>query len=169
MWSALAAKYPALKGAPPSAALSIAPTEQSTAITLGRDEAGRAYLLPERPRLEHMHVIGATGSGKTNFLEHTTRQDVARGRGVCVVDPHGSHPDSLYRSLLTWIVEKGYDKTRVVHLIDPNAPSHTVGFNPLDRADSGTQFSVIAEAMLRHSKKCGATKMVIPNRRSSGF
>ena len=36
---------------------------------------------------------------------------------------------------------------RVVHLIDPNAPSHTVAFNPLDRSDTNTQFSVISEAM----------------------
>lgn len=146
-WEKLEARHPALKETPLRATPAPSPAEQSTTITLGRDETGRPYLLPERPRLEHMHVIGATGSGKTNFLEHMIRQDVARGRGVCVVDPHGSHPDSLYRSLLTWMVEKGYDKSRVIHLVDPNAPSHTVGFNPLDRADSGTRFSVIAEAM----------------------
>ena len=123
------------------------PPFDASAIVLGRNEQGSAVLLPERPRLEHMHVIGATGSGKTNFLEHLIRQDILRGCGVCVVDPHGNHPGSLYRSLLTWLEQKHFTRSREVHLIDPNAPTHTVGFNPLHRGDSETQYSVIAEAM----------------------
>src|ERR1700680_4878504 len=99
-------------------------------IVLGRNPAGTPVILPERPRLEHMHVIGATGSGKTNFLEHCIRQDIGHGRGVCVIDPHGNHPDSLYRSLLIWLHERGYTKKRTIHLIDPNATTHTIGFNP---------------------------------------
>ena len=35
----------------------------------------------------------ATGSGKTKLLEYFIQQDIRRGRGVCVVDPHGEHPD----------------------------------------------------------------------------
>ena len=118
-----------------------------TCIVLGRDEQDRPLMLPERARLEHMHVIGATGSGKSNLLEHMIRQDILLGRGVCVVDPHGNHPDSLYRSLLLWLAKQGLDKKRVIHLIDPNAQSHSVGFNPLDRGDAETTFSVVAEAM----------------------
>jgi len=119
---------------------------EQCAVVLGRNAAGDPVVLPERPRLEHLHVIGATGSGKTNFIEHLVRQDILHGRGVCVVDPHGNHPGSLYRSLLTWICDKGIARTRVIHLVDPNAPEHTIGFNPLDGADSGVQCSVIAEA-----------------------
>lgn len=105
-------------------------------------------VLPEGPRLEHMHVIGDTGSGKSNFLKHCIRQDIQNGRGVCVVDPHGNHPDGLYRSLLLWLFEKGYHKTRTVHLVDPNAATHTVGFNPLQRPDEETDLSVIANTTL---------------------
>ncbi len=105
-------------------------------------------VLPEGPRLEHMHVIGDTGSGKSNFLKHCIRQDIQRGRGVCVIDPHGNHPDGLYRSLMLWLFEKGYYKGRTVHLIDPNAATHTVGFNPLERPDTETDLSVIANTTL---------------------
>lgn len=118
-----------------------------TAIVLGRNAADEPVILPERPRLEHMHVIGATGSGKTTFLEHCIRQDIRNGRGVCVIDPHGNHRDSLYRKILTWLHEEGHDKSRVVHLIDPNAPARTIGFNPLALPDQRTASSVIAEAM----------------------
>src|SRR5436305_611234 len=99
----LRARYPQLlmKTALP------APVDRS-AIVLGRNEGGAPVLLPEHLRLQHAHVIGTTGAGKTKFLEHCIQQDIAAGRGVCVVDPHGNHPDSLYRSLLGWLDEKGY-------------------------------------------------------------
>jgi hypothetical protein len=116
-------------------------------IVLGRDERGLPLVLPERPRLEHCHVIGATGSGKTNLLEHMVRQDIVLGRGALVIDPHGNHPGSLYRSLIAWLAKTGLEKSRIIHLIDPNALTHSIGFNPLDRGDAGTTFSVVAEAM----------------------
>ena len=119
-----------------------------TSIVLGRNELSKPVVLPEQPRLEHMHVIGDTGSGKSNFLKHCIRQDIQNGRGVCVVDPHGNHSDGLYRSLLLWLFEKGYHETRIVHLVDPNAVTHTVGFNPLERPDAETDLSVIANTTL---------------------
>jgi Type IV secretion-system coupling protein DNA-binding domain len=143
----LVARHPALAAPVPHAELPVPTDFDAMALVLGRDDAGAPIVLPERPRLEHMHVIGATGSGKTNLLEHMIRQDVIHGRGVCVVDPHGNHPDSLYRSLLSWLDRKGFTKSRVIHLIDPNAGSHAVGFNPLGRPDADTSYSVIAEAM----------------------
>lgn len=119
-----------------------------TAIVAGRSDTGRPILLSERARREHCHVIGTTGGGKSKFIEACVRQDVAAGRGVLVVDPHGDHPDSLYRSLLAWLDERGYTSTRTVHLIDPNAPSHTTGFNPLACPDADTDLSVIAGVTL---------------------
>jgi hypothetical protein len=120
-WRALRAKLVA-RHPPRGAKLPSLYNAQSIAV--GRNPAGEAILLPEAPRLEHMHVIGDTGSGKSNFLKHCIRQDIQRGRGVCVVDPHGNHPDGLYRSLMLWIFENGYHKTRTVHLVDPNASTH---------------------------------------------
>jgi hypothetical protein len=117
------------------------------AVALGISEQGPAAL-QSRPRFEHTHVIGTTGGGKTNFLEHVIRQDIKNGHGVCVIDPHGSHPDSVYRSLITWLFAAGYTKRRVIHLVDPNAQSHVTGFNPLARPDAQTDPSVIASTVL---------------------
>jgi hypothetical protein len=124
------------------------PTIDRTAIVAGRNEHGLPVLLSERARREHCHVIGTTGGGKSKFIESCVRQDVAAGRGVCVVDPHGDHPDSLYRSLLAWLDERGYTKTRTIHLLDPNASTHTTGFNPLACPDTDTDLSVIAGVTL---------------------
>src|SRR5262249_45493131 len=129
----LATMYPALFRQSP-----VAPEFDRSAIVLGRNQSGAPVLLPQRPRREHAHVIGTTGGGKSKFLEHCIRQDIANGWGVLVTDPHGEHPDSLYRSVLSWIHKTGYAEKRTVHLVDPNAPSHTVGFNPLARIDPNT-------------------------------
>jgi hypothetical protein len=67
---------------------------------LGRDhETSVPIMLSERARLEHAHVIGTAGGGETKFLEACIRPDIRADRGACVVDPHGDHPDSLYRSV----------------------------------------------------------------------
>ena len=116
-------------------------------VALGTTDQ-RPAALQSRPRFEHTHVIGTTGGGKTNFLEHVIRQDIKNGHGVCVIDPHGSHPDSVYRSLITWLFAAGYTKHRVIHLVDPNAKSHVTGFNPLARPDADTDPSVIASTVL---------------------
>lgn len=145
------ARYPriAARLAPKKETTKITPAVfDPTGIVIGRTSEGTPVVVPERPRLEHMHVIGDTGSGKSNFLKHCIRQDIQRGRGVCVVDPHGNHPDGLYRSMMLWLYEKGYHKTRTIHLVDPNAPTHTVGFNPLERPDDETDLSVIANTTL---------------------
>jgi len=138
---ALSARYPHLLPPAPK------PIDR-TALVLGRDDRGGIIQMPQRARLEHGHVIGTTGGGKTYFLEHCIRQDIVDGHGVCVVDPHGNHPDSLYRSLLCWLRERGYTSSRVVHLMDPSAPTHTVGFNPLERPEEDTDLSVIAGVTL---------------------
>jgi type IV secretory pathway VirB4 component len=54
-----------------------------------RARIGRA--LGVRARLKHMYIVGTTGGGKTRLLQHCACQDIAVGRGVCVVDPHGNH------------------------------------------------------------------------------
>jgi hypothetical protein len=146
----LRARYPNLFPKPRPALP--APFDRS-AIVLGKNQGGAPVLLPEQLRLQHAHVIGTTGAGKTKFLEHCIQQDIASGRGVCVVDPHGNHPDSLYRSLLGWLDERGYTdrnnkKSRPIHLIDPNASTHITGFDPLALPSSDYDPTVIADAAL---------------------
>jgi len=123
-----------------------------TAIVLGLNESDVPIILPESPRLQHAHVIGSIGSGKSTFLEHCIRQDIIKGRGVCVIDPHGNHPDGLYRKVLTWLDAQGYTKggrkERTIHLIDPNSPAHTVGFNPLARPSPNTRPEVMSTVVL---------------------
>lgn len=54
-----------------------------------RGEEKKIFMTPE-DRLRHMYVIGQTGTGKTTLLKNMIIQDIVRGDGVCMIDPHGS-------------------------------------------------------------------------------
>jgi hypothetical protein len=134
-------RFPALR--PPAAPVMI----DRHAIILGRDSAENPLSLPVSARLPHMHIVGTTGGGKTRLIQHCACQDIVQGRGVCIVDPHGSHPGSLYASMIAWLSKRKIDKSRTIHLIDPNAGTHITGFNPLSLPSADYEPPVIAEAM----------------------
>lgn len=59
------------------------------AQTNWRNELKR-FGIKQADRFFHMHLIGQTGTGKTTMLETMIRQDIARGFGCCLIDPHGA-------------------------------------------------------------------------------
>ncbi|MEP7108671.1 MAG: type IV secretion system DNA-binding domain-containing protein [Ferruginibacter sp.] len=80
--------------------------------------------LSAEQRLKHMHVIGATGTGKSTFLLNLITQDILQGKGVAVLDPHGD----LIESILAYIPES---RMNDVVIIDPSDSDFPVGFNIL--------------------------------------
>ena len=66
-------------------------------------------------RVIHVHVIGRPGCGKTTVLEHMILDDVERGAGVLLFDPHGD----LAERLLTLIPPEHADRTIYMDLGDP--------------------------------------------------
>jgi hypothetical protein len=46
-------------------------------------------------RFRHFYIIGQTGTGKSSIIQLMARQDFNNGKGVCIVDPHGSLIDDL--------------------------------------------------------------------------
>lgn len=75
-------------------------------------------------RLRHMHIVGATGSGKSTFLLHLMKQDIKHGNGFAILDPHGDTIESIIPHI---------PKERIsdVVLIDPSDSEYPVGFNML--------------------------------------
>jgi hypothetical protein len=49
-------------------------------------------LTPEQ-RLQHVYIVGGSGTGKSTLLRNLILQDIAAGRGVAVLDPHGDLVD----------------------------------------------------------------------------
>lgn len=99
------------------------------AIAIGRADGRKVRLSGER-RSTHLHVMGASGQGKSKFLEHCIREDILAGHGVCLIDPEGD----LYESIVAWCASLRLHETmhrRRVHLFDPTRPDWRFQFNPL--------------------------------------
>jgi DNA helicase HerA-like ATPase len=43
----------------------------------------------------HIHVIGKTGTGKSTLLKTMALQDLERGNGFALIDPHGDLVDRI--------------------------------------------------------------------------
>jgi hypothetical protein len=80
--------------------------------------------LSTEQRLRHMHVIGATGTGKSTFLLNLIVQDIKNGLGLGILDPHGD----LIDRVLGYIPEERFDD---VVLLDPADADYPVGLNIL--------------------------------------
>ena len=83
--------------------------------------------MDDKDRETHMHVIGATRTGKSKFLEHMIREDIIAGNGLCLIDPHFQ----LYEAVLKWIVDNGLEARRKIILLGPSEGEWIFGFNPL--------------------------------------
>ncbi len=59
-----------------------------------RGEKQKVFMNAE-DRFRHFYIIGQTGTGKSSIIELMARQDFHAGRGMCIVDPHGSLIDNL--------------------------------------------------------------------------
>src|SRR5918992_1499466 len=89
--------------------------------------------IPLADRAIHTYVIGASGSGKTKFLEFLIQQDIKQGNGLGIIDPHGDLIEET-KGFLVEYYQKTHDESifdRVV-IVDPTDPKFTVGFNVLE-------------------------------------
>jgi hypothetical protein len=87
-----------------------------------------------KDRATHLYVIGASGSGKTKFLEFLIQQDIQQGNGFGVIDPHGDLTEDIKGFLACSYEHSGEEGLfdRVV-VVDPCDPQCTVTFNLLEK------------------------------------
>ncbi len=114
------------------------------ATTNGRSPH-RTFGIKQADRLFHMYAIGKTGTGKTTLLETIALQDMVRGRGVTVIDPHGDLAERLVAQVPRW---------REHDLIYLNAPDITqpYGYNPLRRVQTD-RIPLAASGLMEAFKK----------------
>ena len=84
----------------------------------------RVFGIKDEDRLLHLYVIGKTGTGKSTLLENMALQDLERGKGLALIDPHGD----LVARIAARIPESRRDD--VIYL-DATDPSQPFGYNPL--------------------------------------
>ena len=96
-------------------------------------EEFRMAKIDEADRATHFYVVGATGTGKTKFLEHLIQQDIQNGNGFGVIDPHGDLIEDIKSLLIFRYLPTDPEISERVVLIDPTDTRYTVTFNPLEK------------------------------------
>lgn len=96
-------------------------------------------------RRRHVYIIGKTGMGKSTLLENMVFSDIAAGKGVGVIDPHGDLADAVLKFVPS-------NRVNDVVLIDPSDKEYAVAFNMLENVDSALG-SVVCSGLVGIFKK----------------
>ena len=117
--------------------------ENTYEVQLGSiDYRGQKRLagIKKTDRFRHTYMIGKTGTGKSTLYQNMALQDIAAGRGVCFVDPHGEAIDFILERI---------PKNRIddVVLFDPSNLETPAGLNLLEWKDEGEKDFLVSEAI----------------------
>ncbi len=85
----------------------------------------RKIFMKNEDRFRHTYIIGQTGTGKSSIIQIMARQDFHQGKGLCVVDPHGS----LIEDLLPFVPRSRADDVIYFNPADTERP---LGLNLLE-------------------------------------
>jgi type IV secretory pathway TraG/TraD family ATPase VirD4 len=80
----------------------------------------RLFGMRQADRLFHTYIIGQTGTGKSTLLYNMAVQDIQRGQGLCLIDPHGDLAKAVHKIV--------GDRCLYWDAADPKSP---FGYNPL--------------------------------------
>jgi DNA helicase HerA-like ATPase len=113
---------------------------------IGSDTAGRSVHLPIEPG-QHVHIMGATGSGKSTVIDAVLRHNArASGQiGTVLIDPHGDLANRTIAALEVnrkpyVLIQPGGERSNSIALVDTNALTATSVEKPV---------SVIVDAITR--------------------
>src|SRR5690606_28652522 len=84
--------------------------------------------LTDEDRSRHLYILGQTGSGKSTIIYHMAKEDIQKGRGLAIVDPHGD----LAEDLLATITE---ERIPDCIYLNPFDVKHPIGSNLLELSD----------------------------------
>lgn len=82
----------------------------------------RAFGIRQADRMQHLYIIGQTGTGKSTLLLNMALQDAVNDVGFCLIDPHGDLAEEL--------AARVGDRALVWRPYDRDCP---LGYNPLTR------------------------------------
>lgn len=85
----------------------------------------RKIYITDEDRLRHFYIIGQTGTGKTTLMKNMIMQDIMRGDGVCMIDPHGTDIEDVLAAV------PPHREQDVVYF-DPARLDRVIGLNMLE-------------------------------------
>ncbi|MCL5733661.1 MAG: type IV secretion system DNA-binding domain-containing protein [Patescibacteria group bacterium] len=89
-----------------------------------RGERKSVYITPA-DRLRHFYAIGQTGTGKTTLIRNMAVDDIKKGKGVAIIDPHGDFVESVLG-----LIPK--ERMEDVVIFDPGDLWRPLGLNMLE-------------------------------------
>lgn len=114
-------------------------TDDHTPLVIGTHD-DEPFTLDAAARRRHLHIIGQTGAGKSTLLANLIAQDLAAGRGVGLLDPHGSLAVGALGSVPS-------RRAHEVVYLDPADMERPIGFNVLDGVHTD-QHAVAADGVV---------------------
>lgn len=99
--------------------------------------------LPDRRY--HMYLIGRTGTGKSTMLANMIIQDMAAGRGLVLIDPHGD----LAQQVLAFVPPM---RKKDLVYFDPGDSEFPIGLNVLEQVDANAR-SLVATNLVSVFRK----------------
>jgi len=106
------------------------------------------FFIKDNDRLGHIYCIGKTGVGKSSLLENMAISDIEKGKGLCIIDPHGD----IAEHILNYIHE---DRIKDVIYFNPADIKYSIGFNPLKSVHPDYQH-LVASGLISTFKKIWA-------------
>ncbi|MBP6923963.1 MAG: type IV secretion system DNA-binding domain-containing protein [Candidatus Pacebacteria bacterium] len=85
----------------------------------------RKIFITAEDRLRHFYIIGQTGTGKTTLMKNMIVQDIMRGDGVCMIDPHGTDIEDVLAAVPP-------HREQDVIYFDPARLDRVIGLNMLE-------------------------------------
>jgi type IV secretory pathway TraG/TraD family ATPase VirD4 len=105
----------------------------------------RVFGIKNEDRFLHAYIIGKTGTGKSTLIETMALQDLERGNGFALIDPHGD----LVARVAARVPASQRDRVIYLNATDPIQP---YGYNPL-RHVSADRIALAASGMMDVFKK----------------
>src|SRR5665213_1777208 len=106
------------------------------------------FFIKDQDRLGHIYCIGKTGVGKSTLLLNMAISDIQKGKGLCLIDPHGD----IASDILNFIPE---ERIRDVIYFNPSDIKYSIGFNPLKSIHPDHQ-NLVASGLISTFKKIWA-------------
>lgn len=106
------------------------------------DEAERPLALRQVDRLQHLWLLGPTGTGKSTLIANLALQDAAAGYGLIVIDPKSDLCDEVLARLPE---ERSHD----VIALNPAATDRPIGFNILQSARGEQARELVVDDVVR--------------------
>ncbi len=84
----------------------------------------QTFYIKDADRLGHIYVLGKTGVGKSTLLLNMAISDIQKGKGLCIIDPHGD----IAETILHYIPQ---ERLEDVIYFNPKDIEYPIAFNPL--------------------------------------